>query len=296
MFCESPVISAKGYKYPCNKCRACRLAKSNKKMIVSIFAANEYKTKGQFLTLTYNDEHRPDGLNHEHFQSFMKKLRELDGTLGVKYFMAGEYGGDENGTHREHFHVLFYNHHYDIDLVQKAWSEPRPRGRKPKDYVDEYIPFGFVYDGTLTPMSMKYVSGYIDKKGYDPASGKRPPYGRSSCNIPDNLTMKEVVKMCKTGRIHYNGRSFSVPDNWRRRYIHIWRYFANFRIALKNHDIVPDGVPYDFELYGVHWKFSQQKEDKLHNSLSPSQVKSIMDDKEIKYNLRKKKKRRIMSQ
>lgn len=266
MFCESP---KKGY--PCGKCRACRLRKANEKMLVSVFAAAEYKKKGQFLTLTYNDDHKPNGLDHSHFQSFMKKLRELDGTPDVKYFMAGEYGGDEEATHREHFHVLFYNHHYDIDLVQKAWSEPRKRGRKKKGEVDPYIPFGFVYDGTLTPMSMKYVSGYIDKKGYDPESGKRPPYGRSSVNIPDGLKPREIVRAAKTGKISYNGRIFSFPQKWRRRYKDIWNFFSLDRLEMQ----------YD--------KYKDKK------SLSPEQVKAIMDQKESVYNAKKaeRKKKRL---
>lgn len=203
MFCESP----KG-KYPCGKCRACKLRKANEKMIISIFAAHEFKKKGQFLTLTYSDEFLPNGLQHSDFAAFMKRLRKADGTSGVKMFVAGEYG-EKSG--REHFHVLFYNHKYDIALVCKAW------------------PFGFVYDGTLTPKAMKYVSGYINKKGYDPGSGKRPPYGRSSCNLPDGLKPYEIVEMCKTGKIQYNGRKFGVPYNWRKRYKDIWKYFAKQR-------------------------------------------------------------------
>lgn len=281
MFCETP---NKGF--PCGKCRACRLRKANEKMLVSVFAAAEYKKKGQFLTLTYDDKHKPNGLDHSHFQSFMKKLRELDGTPDVKYFMAGEYGG--NATHREHFHVLFYNHRYDIDLVQKAWSEPRKRGRKKKGEVDPFIPFGFVYDGTLTPASMKYVSGYIDKKGYDPKSGKRPPYGRSSINIPDGLKPLEIFRAAKTGKIGYNGRIFSFPQKWRRRYQDIWRYFSDYRMYMKNHELVSENDFYDFrDEHGNYWRYSQEKEDALHNHLRPEQVKAIMDDKERKYNEKK---------
>lgn len=149
MFCEDP----KDGKFPCGKCRACKLAKANKKMIVSVYAAAEYKKKGQFLTLTFNDEFRPDGLDHTIFQKFMKRLRKRDRTPDVKYFMAGEYGESEGHTHREHFHVLFYNHKYSMEDVEAAWCDPET-GRS----------FGFSYDGTLTPASMKYVSGYVDKK------------------------------------------------------------------------------------------------------------------------------------
>lgn len=203
IFCENP-----NGKYPCGKCRACKLAKANKKMIISVYAAHEYKKNGQFLTLTYDDDHLPNGLKHEDFAGFMKRLRRNTGVNDLKMFMAGEYG-EESG--REHFHVLFYNHKFPIEEIQKAWSEPYTR-----------IPLGFVADGTLTPLSMKYATGYVAKGGYDPGSGKRPPYGRFSCRIPDGMTMREIERMCRTGKVMFNGISFSVPEIYRRRYKKLW--------------------------------------------------------------------------
>lgn len=247
MFCEHP----KG-NYPCNKCRACKLRKVNEKMIVSIFAAAEYKKKGQFLTLTFNDEFLPDGLDHSIFAGFMKRLRRLDGTPDVKFHVAGEYG---QLSGREHFHVLFYNHKYDIELVKRAWRDVQT-GRD----------LGFVYDGTLTPKSIKYVSGYVNKKGYDPGSGKRPPYGRTSCNLPDGLKPEELVKMCSTGKVEYNGRKFSVPQVWRRRYRDIWRYLEEKRDEYNIDDIMRHG-------YRKVW--------------TPSQVTAIMDSRDRAMSLKR---------
>lgn len=236
MFCEHP-----NGKFSCGKCRACKLRQVNEKMILSIFATHEYKKKGQFLTLTFDDAHLPNGLQHPIFSGFMKRLRRRDGTPDVKFHVAGEYG-EKSG--REHYHVLFYNHRYDMADILYAWSEPRTG-----------IPFGFVYDGTLTPMSIKYVSGYVNKKGYDPGSGKRPPYGRTSCNLPDGLTIKEIVKMAQTGKISYNGRKFSVPRNWRRRYAQIWKYYERDRA-----DYCAD--------------------NEQHFDFTPAQVTAIMDMRE----------------
>lgn len=249
MFCENP----KGM-FPCGKCRACKLKKANEKMIISIFAANEFKKKGQFLTLTYDDEHLPYGLQHDDFSQFMKKLRRNTGVDGLKMFMAGEYG-EKSG--REHFHVLFYNHKFPIEEIKRAWSEP---------YTN--IPLGFVYDGTLTPQAMKYVSGYINKKGYDPESGKRSPYGRSSCGLPDNLTEQEIIDMCKTGLIEYNGRKFLVPTNWRRRYNDTWKGGEFCRVLYRR------SLP--------------QKKD-----LTPQQVSAIMDYRDKMLSLKRQKKKRV---
>jgi hypothetical protein len=219
----------------------------NEKMIISVFAAAEYRKKGQFLTLTYNDDHLPNGLQHADFSSFMKRLRFLDGTPCVKFHVAGEYG-EKSG--REHFHVLVYNYRYPIELVRRAWNK------------------GFVHDGTLTPQSMKYVSGYVCKKGYDPGSGKRPPYGRTSVDLPDGLSDQEVLDMCMTGKVQYNGRKFSVPKNWRRRYCHLWRDF-----------------------------FKHRSENALNEpvceSLTPKLVSAMMDYREAKFASRRKKGKRV---
>lgn len=239
-FCENP----KDGLYPCGKCRACKLSKANKKMIVSVIAADYYKKmyvkKGQFLTLTFNDKYKPDGLDHSIFSSFMKRLRKRDRTPDVKMFMAGEYG-ESGDDHREHFHVLFYNHKYDIKDVELAWSDPKT-GES----------FGFTYDGTCTPASMKYVSGYIDKKGYDPESGKKPPYGRSSVNIPDNITPEEMEKISLTGKISFNGHQFAVPEKFRRRYAEIWckyRLFReNQRRQIDNEELRSLGCPSNAEM------------------------------------------------
>lgn len=241
MFCENPKKFDSGY-YPCGVCRACRLKRAHEKFIVSIFAGAEYRKKGQFLTLTYRDEDRPNGLCYSDFKDFMKRLRFIDGTTDVKFHVAGEYG---EHTHREHFHVLFYNYKYDINLVERCWNK------------------GFVYDGTLTPKSMKYVSGYICKRGYEPDSGKRPPFGRTSINLPDGLTREELTQMCMTGKVSYNGVLYSAPSNWRRRYRPIWEAFERER-ALFKRDILLDKLKknnYDFSKLDVDKDIVRSKMD-----------------------------------
>lgn len=189
-------------QWPCGKCDLCLHYKANNRVIQGIMAMYFYgDTSSQFITLTYNDDHLPYGLNHSHFATFMKNLRYYDSTRNVKFFVAGEYG-ELSG--REHFHVLFFNHKYDIDLLDYCWNR------------------GFVHDGTLTPKSLRYSTGYICQRGYDKSSGKRKPYGRYSCNLPDTLNSDEVHKISKLGYLTWNGINFSVPQIWRKRYHSIW--------------------------------------------------------------------------
>ena len=85
VFCMNPKKNFLGRDYSCGHCPACRATKANEKILKSIFAANEYFEKGQFLTLTYSDDNLPNGLKHSHFSDFMKRLRRADGTLTLNY-------------------------------------------------------------------------------------------------------------------------------------------------------------------------------------------------------------------
>lgn len=275
VFCESP----NEFGYPCGKCRACRLKKANQKFIQSIYATDYYKKlyikQGQFLTLTFNDEHLPDGLKHEVFSGFMKRLRKIDKTPDVKMTMAGEYG-EEN--HREHFHVLFYNHKYSIDDVNAAWID-----------VDTKEPLGFTYDGTLSPESMKYVCGYINKKGYVPDSGKRPPYGRSSVGIPDGMNEREIERMCRTGKVVWNGREYAAPDLYKRRYAEKWKEYESYRARERR-------KKRDEEFWELEKRFNHDSRkicDYLESYVN--YVKSRMDERERKQMVRKalKKEKRL---
>lgn len=216
MFCESP----KG-RFPCGKCRACKVKLVNEKTVKGYYAVHVFRTQGQFVTLTYDDEHLPYGLQHEDFRNFMKRLRKLDGTTGVKFFVAGEYG-EENG--REHYHIVFFNYTYDADTLMRAWKK------------------GFVHDGTLTFNAIKYANGYVNKKGYNPDLDKRPPYGRFSIGMPDGMSENEIEEMCATGKVRMNGKLYSAPRSWRYRYNDIWRYYANNR-AYYNALVLPEKKP-----------------------------------------------------
>lgn len=98
-----------------------------------------------FITLTYDDDHRPVGhsLDKVHLQKFLKRLRRRI-PYKIRYFAVGEYGAISG---REHYHVLVFglpicDHH----LVQESW------------------PYGFVQVGPLQSGGASYVAGYCTKK------------------------------------------------------------------------------------------------------------------------------------
>lgn len=71
-----------------------------------------------FLTLTYDENHLPKNmsLDYEHYQLFMKRLRDRfnyigsDGVNKIRFYMCGEYGGERG---RPHYHALLFNFDFD---------------------------------------------------------------------------------------------------------------------------------------------------------------------------------------
>ena len=109
------------------------------------------------VTLTYDEEHVPEHLDHRDFQLFMKKLRKKFGA-DIRYFMAGEYGGKSG---RPHFHAILigldFDDQYEITL---------PGGNEQRMSHDLDALWGkgiATVDGFSFPGAM-YVAGYVGKK------------------------------------------------------------------------------------------------------------------------------------
>lgn len=95
-----------------------------------------------FLTLTYDDEHLPDGatLVPRDLQLFIKRLRRAT-SVPLRYFGVGEYGEE---SERPHYHVALFGH-TDAD-IHHVWGK------------------GMVHAGDLTRESAQYICGYTVKK------------------------------------------------------------------------------------------------------------------------------------
>lgn len=106
----------------------------------------DYFPKNSFVTLTYCDETLPkDGSIHkEELVKFFKRLRKDLGSRKIKYFACGEYG---EKTGRPHYHsIIFGLGSEEKELLRSAWSK------------------GFIYSGSVTYNSARYVAGYVMKK------------------------------------------------------------------------------------------------------------------------------------
>ena len=137
-----------------------------------------------FLTLTYSDEHLPDGNNLDPLALtlFLKRLRKFfDTQYGRKfrYFGVGEYGDQ---SERPHYHLALFG----FPNCGRGLTKPRRDGSCCSicDAVREVWGKGNVYLGSLEQQSASYVAGYVTKKltaKDDPRlEGRHPEFARMS--------------------------------------------------------------------------------------------------------------------
>lgn len=177
-------------RLPCGKCDGCRLKKASEWALRCTHEARYHK-QSSFLTLTYaTDQLPPNGsLSTDHFQLFMKRLRERlreRGIDGLKYYMCGEYG---DRTHRPHYHaILFGFMPEDRYRVNNNPGTKDPLWRSA--FLEEVWSHGRVLVGEVTQASASYVARYTMKKLYGQEAereyvqaGKVPPFTRMSKGI-----------------------------------------------------------------------------------------------------------------
>jgi len=112
---------------------------------------SDYWEESSFVTMTYNDDHMPanGSLSKDELQRFFKRLRKRLAESGrrMKYFASGEYGDQ---TVRPHYHaVMFGIGDADLSLIEDEWD------------------LGFVYMGSVSYDSARYVADYVQKKLVD---------------------------------------------------------------------------------------------------------------------------------
>lgn len=140
---------------PCQNCLGCREQQQQQLAIRLLHESREASHK-IFLTLTYDDEHEPAGLEKRQLQLFMKRLRRKTNAK-IKYLACGEYG---DRTQRPHYHaamlglaitdrIKWDSENYRSEQLEATWGQ------------------GIVTVSDLTDDRARYVAGYVLKKaGY----------------------------------------------------------------------------------------------------------------------------------
>lgn len=170
---------------PCGRCIGCRLEKAKEWAIRCIHEAQMHEDN-IFITLTYASEHLPKNysLDHEHFQIFIRALRDKT-KKKLRFYMCGEYGEpteENNFIARPHFHAIIFGH----DFEDKTYWKTRNGNRVYRSETLESIwTKGNSEIGTVTFESAGYVARYVLKKQTGERAeahynGRKPEYTRMS--------------------------------------------------------------------------------------------------------------------
>lgn len=206
--------------------------------------------KNCFITLTYSDEHLPEGgsLVLEHFQDFMKRLRRKISPEKISFYHCGEYG-EELG--RPHYHAIIFGY----DFPDKTIAPKKYQNSKQGDilYVSELLNerwgMGVCIIGNATFESAAYVARYITKKinGEKKEAhyrGKKPEYATMSRRPPIASKWFEKYEndVYPNDYIILRGRKMLPPKYYDRKYEitdednHSWVKKERKKRAIKNKD------------------------------------------------------------
>lgn len=117
-----------------------------------------------FITLTYDNEHMPDGatLYYPHYVAFMRRLRKYIkrrcAADKVRFYMCGEYGSQ---TKRPHYHACLFGY----DFADKLYFKKTATGPVYTSRALAHLwPMGSHLIGSVTFESAAYVARYcVDK-------------------------------------------------------------------------------------------------------------------------------------
>jgi len=187
MACHTPMV-VKRHKYliaevkvPCGKCPACKKRRVDS-WVFRLKMEERRSFSAYFVTLTYDNNSLPISphgfptLDRSHFTNFMKRLRKLSKTKGIKYYAAGEYGSQFK---RPHYHAVIFNVPH-IKWFAEAWRNHEIEGSPA---------YGKIDIGTVSGDSIAYTCKYIDKQSQVPQHSRDDrlkEFSTMSKNLGDN--------------------------------------------------------------------------------------------------------------
>ena len=265
MLCKKPFFKMGGGTFPCGQCLHCRL--NRRRMWTHRIVLESYlHEECCFVTLTYDDDHLPDGetLVPEHLRNWLKRLRRALEPTKIRYYAVGEYGDE---SQRPHYHAcLFGIGKSDQEQIDRAWSK------------------GFTYTGDLTADSAQYTAGYTVKKltnADDPELGGRYPEFARMSNRPGigADAVSEIADAVKEVWRHQTYCDLDVPFSMSvgRKSFPIGRYL---RHKLRDELGMPEGGRNSMDVYEKSKELSLLLSDKIANSTSePHTLANVLAEK-----------------
>jgi hypothetical protein len=180
---------------PCGQCIGCRIQRSRMWAIRCMHEASLHENNC-FLTLTYSDEHIPEGKNlyYPHYQGFMKRLRKRfqHTHKNIRFYMCGEYG---DSTLRPHYHALLFN--FDFEDKKVFFKTQTNNLIYRSNILEQLWPYGQSSIGSVTEQSAGYVARYVVKKMAGRSTDINPKTNKPFNAVYDRLNAEtgEITKV-----------------------------------------------------------------------------------------------------
>lgn len=207
MQCTNPLNLPKAGTAPCGKCLACRISRAKEWSIRLMHESHDHE-KSIFLTLTYHDDQLPNNLqiSKRELQLFIKRLREHHPEK-IKYYACGEYG---DTTNRPHYHLIVFGLGLEDHKTRRSGSGSGSHilgGPALKAWEK-----GYVYGGTVTADSCRYVAEYIQKKLYGPLGNDRQqPFSLMSKGIGLQWLLRNKEQLTRELALTFKGKQYQIP-------------------------------------------------------------------------------------
>lgn len=140
------------------------------------------RTDNCFVTLTYDDEHLPDGgtLAPKETSDWLKRFRKSIAPARIRYYLVGEYG---DLTNRPHYHAAIFGYP-NCEYGRSRYDGRRKTCCPTCDRVRDSWGLGNILVGSLEEHSAQYIAGYVVKKLTAPddprLNGRHPEFARMS--------------------------------------------------------------------------------------------------------------------
>lgn len=212
MLCSNPflkeVTDLVKVPLPCGQCLHCRINQA-RVWQTRLILESQISYDSAFITLTYDDEHLPQGntLVRKHLTDFFKRYRKRWEPHKIRYYAIGEYGHEGTRGWNPHYHIALFTP-APIERCYRICKEMRSINSKHGSLCtnDCYLALSWPYGNvevsrTLGSENAGYITGYIKKKATkeyrDGLQGRVPEFATMSRGRTDPITK------IKTGGIGY---------------------------------------------------------------------------------------------
>ena len=239
---------------------SCRVAR-NREWAARLLHEKTNHKHSAFLTLTFAPENIPplDSIQKDTLQKFLKRLRKSLEPRKIRYFGCGEYG--ELHGHA-HYHLIVFGlslSDSDKQLVKAAW------------------PSGFVYFGTVSYSSCRYVTAYILKKvtgqmAAEEYGDRVPPFALMSKGLGKDFFLKNLDQFNQLQGMTVDGHHVSLP-----------KYYKNLTRLVDTWDGPSIRPVMDLDKQAIVDKAIE----KAHEKLEQYRERNLIDEDNLSYSIDK---------